>query len=293
MIQASICTIGDEILIGQIIDTNSSRISRALEDNGVKVTRMLSIGDEHDAIVSCLENELKSNPIVITTGGLGPTKDDITKAALAELSGSKRYVQNVPQLEVIHEILHSRGLDALDINKAQAMVPETCEVIVNRKGTAPIMVFRFPSSRFGHEATLYSLPGVPYEAAGALQDVIDDIRTHNKASDIFHRCVMVSGLAESALSELIEPWETALPSDMHLAYLPGTLKGVRLRLSVYGGEKNEAVRRMAAQIELLKPYLGNRIYSLLDEGLEAVIGRLLKESGCRGVLQSGNGVQVI
>lgn len=161
MTQASICTIGDEILIGQIVDTNSSHISSALEDIGVKVTRMLSIGDARDEIVNNLTNELSANQIVITTGGLGPTKDDITKAALAEISGSKGYVVNEAQLKIVHEILHARGLDVLDINKAQALVPDTCEVIVNHLGTAPIMVFRFPASRFGHAATLYALPRSP------------------------------------------------------------------------------------------------------------------------------------
>ena len=161
MTQASICTIGDEILIGQILDTNSSVIARTLEENGVMVTRMLSIGDDHDTIIDNLRNELEHNQIVISTGGLGPTKDDITKAALAELSGSKGYVMNEPQLEIVHRILKARGLDVLDINRAQALVPDTCEVIPNQKGTAPVMVFRFPEERFGHPATLYSLPGVP------------------------------------------------------------------------------------------------------------------------------------
>ena len=142
MTTASICTIGDEILIGQIVDTNSSKISRALEEIGIKVTRMLSIGDDRTEIISNLENELSINGIVIVTGGLGPTKDDITKAALAELSLSSGYVENPAQLEIIHAILNARGLDVLDINRAQALVPDTCEVIPNRLGTAPIMVFR-------------------------------------------------------------------------------------------------------------------------------------------------------
>ena len=132
MTQASICTIGDEILIGQIVDTNSSHISRALEGTGIKVTRMLSIGDDHDEIVGNLTHELEINDIVISTGGLGPTRDDITKAALAEMSDSKGYVEHQEQLKVIHGILSARGLDVLDTNKAQAMVPDTCDVIVNR-----------------------------------------------------------------------------------------------------------------------------------------------------------------
>ncbi len=279
MANASICTIGDEILIGQIVDTNSSHISQALEEIGVKVTRMTSFGDDHDEIVCNLTNELTHNDIVITTGGLGPTKDDITKAALAEISGSKGYVVNEGQLKMVHEILHARGLDVLDINKAQALVPDTCEVIVNHLGTAPIMVFRFPKERYGHQASLYALPGVPFEAVGAIPDVIKDVKEHNPLTDIFHKCVMVFGLAESALSKEIESWEDSLPEDMHLAYLPNPLTGVRLRLSIYGGDKDEEERRIDEQFARLRPILGDKIYSYNDDTLENAVGALFRGSG--------------
>ena len=279
MANASICTIGDEILIGQIVDTNSSHISQALEEIGVKVTRMTSFGDDHDEIVCNLTNELTHNEIVITTGGLGPTKDDITKAALADISGSKGYVVNEGQLKMVHEILHARGLDVLDINKAQALVPDTCEVIVNHLGTAPIMVFRFPKERYGHQASLYALPGVPFEAVGAIPDVIKDVKEHNPLTDIFHKCVMVFGLAESALSKEIESWEDNLPEDMHLAYLPNPLTGVRLRLSIYGGDKDEEERRIDEQFARLRPILGDKIYSYNDDTLENAVGALFRGSG--------------
>lgn len=279
MTTASICTIGDEILIGQIVDTNSSHISKSLNSLGVKVNRMLSIGDDHDTIVNALAGELKDNDIVIVTGGLGPTKDDITKAALACLAGSSEYKTDERQLEIIRKILSSRGLDILDINIAQASVPETCEVIPNRLGTAPIMVFRFPEERFGHKATLYSLPGVPFEALGALPEVMEDIRIHNSLSDIYHHTVMTYGIAESALAKLIEEWEDALPSDMHLAYLPNALTGVRLRLSIYGGIKDEEEARIEAELAKLKPILGNALYSFQEDTLEGCIGRMLTETG--------------
>jgi len=275
MVKASICTIGDEILIGQIVDTNSSEISRALGETGVRCTRMLSIGDDSETIISNLENELKINEIVVVTGGLGPTKDDITKPALARLSGAKAMVLHKAQEAKIIEILSSRGLDVLDINKAQAMVPDTCEVIVNQKGTAPIMVFRFPPSRFGHEAVLYSLPGVPFEAIGALPEVIEDIKSHFQPTSISHRTVMTFGMAESALSKLIEPWEDSLPKDMHLAYLPNPLTGVRLRLSIYGGDKESHKGRLEERIEALKAILGETIYSDSDDTLQHAIGELL------------------
>ena len=279
MTTASICTIGDEILIGQIVDTNSSHISQSLNSLGVKVNRMTSIGDDHDTIVNSLAEELKDNDVVIVTGGLGPTKDDITKAALACLAGSSEYKTDERQLEIIRRILSSRGLDILDINIAQASVPQACEVIPNRLGTAPIMVFRFPEERFGHKATLYSLPGVPFEALGALPEVMEDIRIHNSLSDIYHHTVMTYGIAESALAKMIEEWEDALPSDMHLAYLPNALTGVRLRLSIYGGIKEEQEARIEAELAKLKPILGSALYSFQEDTLEGCIGRMLAENG--------------
>ena len=277
MIQASICTIGDEILIGQVVDTNSSRLAAALEEAGIRVTRMLSIGDDRDEILNNLRNELTVNDIVITTGGLGPTRDDITKGVLAELSGSSGYVENQEQLAIIKEILHGRGLDILPINRAQALVPDRCEVIPNRKGTAPVMVFRFPEDSYN--ATLFALPGVPFEAVGAIPSVMEDIRAHYPLEDILHRSIMVFGIAESALSELIAPWENTLPQDMHLAYLPNPLTGIRLRLSIYGGKREEQNARVEEQLVRLKEILGDKVYSDQDDTLEATIGRLLKASG--------------
>ena len=278
MTRASVCTIGDEILIGQIIDTNSSHISRALNTLGIKVGKMVSIADDAAQIRDCLEAELRENDIVICTGGLGPTKDDITKDTLASMSGAKGWVENQTQKEIIRRILSSRGIDVLDINLRQALVPDTCEVIPNKMGTAPIMVFRFPQDRFGHQAALYSLPGVPYEALGALPDVLEDIRAHFGLGAIAHGTMMTYGVAESALAKMIASWEDALPADMHLAYLPNLITGVRLRLSVYDAN-DSAVERISAQFGLLKPILGDLIYATEDTTLEAVIGSLLRAGG--------------
>lgn len=279
MTGASICTIGDEILIGQITDTNSAHISRALNSLGIKVSKMVSIGDGHNLIVESLKKELQENEIVITTGGLGPTKDDITKKALAELSESTTYKTDQRQLEIVHRILSARGLDILDINLAQADVPENCEVIPNRLGTAPVMIFRFPEERFGHKATLYSLPGVPFEAIGALDDILNDIKEHYFLSDIYHRTVMTYGIAESALAEMIADWEDNLPADMHLAYLPNALTGVRLRLSIYGGMREDQEARIENELKGLHAILGDIIYSDKDDTLESAIGEILKATG--------------
>ena len=279
MTTASICTIGDEILIGQIVDTNSAHISRALNDLGIRVSEMVSTGDRLADIISTLENGLRQNDIVIVTGGLGPTKDDITKKALAMLSEAECWKRNPEQLEIIHRILSARGLDALEINLAQADVPDTCTVIPNKLGTAPIMAFDFPEERFGHKATLYSLPGVPFEALGALKDVMADIRSKFSVSDIYHKTVMTFGIAESALSEMISEWEDNLPEDMHLAYLPNPLTGVRLRLSIYGGERQAQEERIKERIEALKGILGDAMYSDEDDTLETCIAKLLKGTG--------------
>jgi nicotinamide-nucleotide amidase len=277
-VKASICTIGDEILIGQIVDTNSSLISRALGEIGVRTTRMVSLADDRNEIIGILSKQLKDNDIVISTGGLGPTKDDITKDALAELSESTSYVKNEAQEHIIHEILHARGLDVLDVNIRQALVPDNCEVIVNKRGTAPIMIFRFPASRFGHPAVLYAMPGVPFETEAALGDVVEDIKNNFKLESIYHKTIMTYGLAESALSELIAPWEDALPANVHLAYLPNPLTGVRLRLSVYDAdETTESL--VNGLVEAVKPLLGENLYSDADDSLEAVVGRLLKAKG--------------
>ena len=293
MTQASVCTIGDEILIGQIVDTNSSHIARALNDLGIRVTHMVSIGDNHQTIINQLKEELSNNDIVIVTGGLGPTKDDITKKALGELSGSRFELGNLEQKRIVCRILHSRGLDALDVNLQQAVVPDTCDVIPNRKGTAAVMAFRFgmpapapakaesrPSTTdFGHPCALYSLPGVPFEALAALPDVLEDIRTHFGITHICHKTLMTYGMAESALAKKIEAWEDALPEDIHLAYLPNQLTGVRLRLSIYGGNQQEQEARIDEEIARLKPLLGELIYAEEDTTLEATIGKLLRGTG--------------
>ena len=275
MLKASICTIGDEILIGQVVDTNSSHIAQALEQAGIHVQKMLSVGDSREEISSALRSELENSDIVITTGGLGPTKDDITKAVLADFSGSKGYREDQGQLEMVHKILKGRGLDVLPINIAQALVPEKAEVIVNKLGTAPIMVFR---SLLG-KGTLYSLPGVPHEAVGAIPAILEDILAHNHTDSIVHRTIMVYGIAESALSEKISAWEDALPKDMHLAYLPNTLTGIRLRLSAYGGVKEEQEKKLETQLDALKGILGPLVYASEDTTLEATLGKLLKERG--------------
>lgn len=278
MTTASICTIGDEILIGQIVDTNSAMISRELGKAGVRVSEMLSVGDDGREISRVIEEGLRKNDIVIVTGGLGPTKDDITKSVLYRLSGSTGYVTDDRQLEIIRDLLTSRGLDVLETNRRQAEVPDRCSVIPNRLGTAPVMVMRFPEEKYGHTATVYSLPGVPFEAAGAMNDIISDIRSAYSLSEIHHKTIMTYGIAESALSEKIAGWESALPSYVRLAYLPDPLKGVTLRLSVYGAS-DDAETVFSTETEKLKKILGDAVYAENETTLQQVVGELLRKKG--------------
>ncbi len=280
MTTAAICTIGDEILIGQITDTNSAGIARELGKNGIRTTMMMSVGDSAREIEEAVLKGLQTNDIVIITGGLGPTKDDVTKKVLYTLSGSEGYRTDARQLEIIHRILSSRGLDVLEINRQQASVPSRCDVIPNQLGTAPVMAVRFPEESFGHRAVLYSLPGVPYEALGALPDVMADIRSAFSIATIRHKTIMTYGIAESALSEKISGWETNLPENVRLAYLPDPLKGVALRMSVYGECSEESADGIfRRQTALLKEILGSSIYAEEEKTLQEVTGELLLAAG--------------
>lgn len=279
MLEAAICTIGDEILIGQITDTNSAAISRALGSIGVRVRTMVSVGDDRNEIASCLSTLLNSHDIVFTTGGLGPTKDDITKKVLAELSGAVSWHEDAAQMEIVKRILVKRGIPLSDNNLQQAWVPDTCSVIPNRLGTAPVMVFSMKEGLFKGTPLLYSLPGVPYEAIGALQDINDDIRRRYSLSDIYHKTIVTFGIAESTLANMISDWEDSLPEDMKLAYLPDPAVGVKLRLSIYGGRKEEEEQRIDEAFSRLRPILSDAIYGCGEDTLEIVVGRMLKEHG--------------
>lgn len=275
MLTATICTIGDEILIGQIIDTNSSKIATALNSIGVKVISMVSTSDNQEEIIKTVDSALEASNILIITGGLGPTKDDITKKTLAKISGAKSFYQSEEQLEIIKDILSTRNIALSDINLEQALVPDTCSVILNKCGTAPNMQFVLDDKKYGHKAIIFSLPGVPFEAEAAIPSVIASIKEHFTLSDIYHKTICTFGIPESTLAKQIEDWEDNLPNNIHLAYLPNPILGVRLRLSVYDTEKDNANREIEHKINSLKAILGKAIYGFNDTSLQAVIGEKL------------------
>ena len=212
--KATIITIGDEILIGQILDTNSRYISRALNAHGIVVAERTSIGDNRTQIVETLDRALAQSEVVIITGGLGPTKDDITKHTLCEYFGSTlRYDER--EAEHIRTLLAVRNIAFNDLNRGQAMIPECCTVLHNAHGTAPGMWFE----REGR--VVVSLPGVPFEMQHLIdEEVMPRLCKRFELREIVHRTMITFGIAESILAENISAWEAALPEYLHLAYLP-------------------------------------------------------------------------
>ncbi len=277
MIEACICTIGDEILIGQIVDTNSAFISKELNSIGIKINSIISIGDDHNQIISILRDLTDKFGIVIVTGGLGPTKDDITKKALAQLTGAKEFIFSQEQYSYIEEIFSKRGMAVSPLNRDQAMVPDSCRVIPNKKGTAPGMVFNINR---GNKSLLFSLPGVPYEMEYLLPSVIEVINNEFVLESIAHKTIATFGIPESTLSDFLNDWEDNLPKDIKLAYLPNPALGIRLRLSVYNGSREESSKRINLFAEELKSLLTTDIYYGEDsDTLESVVSKRLRESG--------------
>ena len=269
MVTCSICTIGDELLIGQVVDTNSASIAKALNQIGISVQQICSIGDNREDIVKTIELLLNNSDILIITGGLGPTKDDITKSALAECTGSTHFCRSAVQEANIEAFCKKRGKALFEINRIQADVPNTCDVLENRLGTAPGMWFEYKGK------VIVSLPGVPYEMEGLLPQVLDRVHNRFGASllPITHKTLSTIGIPESVLATQIADWENQLPPNLHLAYLPNPRTGVRLRLSCYG--LTDGAEKINQAFSQLEPLLGDAIYGYGDETLEEVIAKLL------------------
>ncbi len=270
--KASIITIGDEILIGQIVDTNTVFIARELNALGIVVAEKLSIGDDRQQITDTLRRTLGFSDVVILTGGLGPTKDDITKHTLAEMFHSPmRFDEQVASH--VERMLTSRGIDFNELNRAQALVPECCEVLFNRHGTAPGMWFE-------HEGKIIvSLPGVPFEMKHLMEDeVLPRLKQRFTLRAIVHRTLITSGLAESMLAKRIEKWEDALPSYLKLAYLPNP-SAVRLRLSAYEVDGESVSKEIDRQFSELEKIIPEYVVGYETASMEEVVHRMLTERG--------------
>ena len=270
--QATILTIGDEILIGQIVDTNSVSISKHLNSAGIVVRERLSIGDDREQITTTLERVMAQSQVVILTGGLGPTKDDITKKTLAEIFHSAmHYDEQVG--EHVRTMLEKRGVVFNDLNRGQALVPDACQVLFNRHGTAPGMWFEHSGG------VVVSLPGVPFEMEHLMQDeVMPRLKSRFALRSIVHRTLITSGLAESMLAESIAPWEDALPAYLKLAYLPNPGQ-VRLRLSAYEVEGESVAREIEARFEQLKTLIPEYVVGYETATVEELIHQTLQERG--------------
>ena len=293
--QAEIITIGDELLIGQVVDTNSAWMAERLNEQGIEVCQITSIHDNRQQIIRALDDAFSRADIVLTTGGLGPTKDDITKHVLCEYFHTE-LVEDARVREHILDLYKDRPEVLNRLTATQWQVPQAAEILPNRVGSAPLMVFRKDSK------ILASMPGVPYEMKIAMQEQIlpyissyyispdgsnlgkvsqsslcqtDSGRDACVPSRIIHRTLLVSGISESGLALRIEAWENALPKSIHLAYLPkdGT---IRLRLSSYG----EAIAdEVEAQIALLRPLINDYLIAMDDAPIEVHVGQWLKARG--------------
>ena len=268
--KATILTIGDEILIGQIVDTNSVSIAKHLNTAGIVVREKISIGDDRTQILDTVSRALRDSEVTVITGGLGPTKDDITKKTLAELFNSDMHYDEAVAAHV-ERMLTARGIDFNELNRSQALVPDACTVLFNAHGTAPGMWFE----RDGH--VVVSLPGVPYEMEHLMQDeVMPRLKARFSLRQIVHRTMITAGLPESMLAKRIETWENALPPYLKLAYLPNP-GAVRLRLSAYEVEGESVAREIERQFEALRRIIPHNVLGYETATMQELVHRILTE----------------
>ena len=269
--RAEIITIGDELLIGQVVDTNSAWMAEQLNEIGIELYQITSVHDRREHIVAALDEAFSRADIVLTTGGLGPTNDDITKHVLCEYFDT-HLIEDKRVRAHINELYRERP-DVLNrLTATQWLVPENAEILENRVGSAPLMVFHHGSH------LLASMPGVPYEMKIAMEEqILPYISRHLSAirNQIIHRTLQVTGIPESSLAILLEAYEASMPADLHLAYLPKD-GIIRLRLSSYSMLSEEDVNRW---FEELKSLVANYLIADTDEPLEVILGKLLVARG--------------
>ena len=270
---ASIITIGDELLIGQVIDTNSAWMAQELNKAGIWVGRRVAVGDVREDIWQALDEELRRSPIVLITGGLGPTADDITKPLLRDYFGGKMIVDEdaLANVRWIFERVLKRPM--IERNLAQAEVPDSCTVIQNKRGTAPGMWFEKEGR------IVVSMPGVPHEMKGMMQDnVLPALRQRFQLPHIAHRTLLTAGIGESFLAEHIKTFEEALPASIKLAYLPN-YGMVRLRLTIRGEDPAAMEAGIQGRFDTLKGLVAEWMVTDEDITIQEAVGRLLLGKG--------------
>lgn len=286
--RAQIITIGDEILIGQIVDTNSAFIAKQLDKIGVEVHEISSISDDKQHILDSLAFAKQRAEVVIITGGLGPTKDDVTKHTFCEFF-KDHLVEDASVLQNIEQIFkHHVNRPMLPANRSQALVPSKSTVLMNRNGTAPGMWMKDGNTVF------ISMPGVPFEMKALMtNEVIPRLQQEFSRPFIVHKTLQTYGMGESEIADKIEDWENKLPSDIKFAYLPALGK-VRLRLSIKGPNKEVLDQKLEEQIISLHKLIGDIIVGYDDDELiETVVGRLFVQKGkTLAVAESCTGGQI-
>jgi nicotinamide-nucleotide amidase len=270
-IYAEVITIGDEILFGQILDTNSQWISQELDYMGIRVRQKFSIADDTDAIKSAVQGAMDRSDIVLVTGGLGPTKDDLTKQTLSEVFNAPLEL-NESALDDLEIIFKKFGKPISDLNRQQAFLPKGCIKITNDRGTAPGMWFQ------QGKKVLVSMPGVPMEMKAMMsKQVLPRFRKEFDLPVIVHKVIRTIGIGESWLSEIIAGWEDALPDHLKLAYLPGKAQ-VRLRLTGTGLNKESLEAEMDQQIAKVTPLIKEYVFGFGDIEIENAVGEILKSN---------------
>lgn len=267
---AQIITIGDELLIGQTVDTNSAFIGSELSKAGFDITRKISIHDRRDDILQTLSEITGKTELIMVTGGLGPTSDDITKQTICEFFNT-RLVLNKNVLNMIEEMMRRRGVVLNENNRMQAMVPENCRIIPNEMGTAPGMLFVKDGTMF------IFMPGVPFEMKYMMTEhVIPLLKERFSSQVILHRNIMTYGVPEARLAEMLTEFEAGLPDDIGLAYLPSS-GVIKLRLTVKGADQDILKKKIEEQVKKLYQTIPDLIYGEDEKPLEKVIGELLRE----------------
>ena len=271
-VKAEIIAIGDELLYGQIMDTNSHWISQELDAVGVRVVRKTTVGDNRTDILTAFEEASKRADLILITGGLGPTQDDLTKPLLAEYFGCD--IVEVPEaVAAVSSYFLRRGREMTPLNILQGHLPTCCTYVPNPVGTAPGMWFEQKGCYW------MSMPGVPHEMKKLMKDfVLPKLPQIFDLPVIYHKLVKTAGIGESWLADLIKDWENALPPHIRLAYLP-SLGHVKLRLTAFGTNKEQLQQEVASQIQAVLPQIEKYVYGYDEETLETAIGKLLKNAG--------------
>lgn len=269
--RAEILTIGDEILYGQILDSNSQWISQQLDDLGIRVVKKSTVGDNEDDILAAFADAEKKADLVLITGGLGPTNDDLTKPLLAKYFNTELQL-NKKALEEVTELFRKFGRELTETNRAQAELPINCEMISNKLGSAPGMWFDENNTVF------VSMPGVPHEMKGMMEEtILPKIKSKFKTLLILHKLVKTTGIGESWLSDKISDWETQLPSHIKLAYLPSVME-VKLRLTASGPDKKKLEVDVDREIDKLLLLAGKYVYGYDKDTLEKIVGEMLRKA---------------